>query len=277
MGRGKLRRTLIPLEVINRYSVIEKAGDLINLERTGYVKAMLESGFMQPDTVKIIREAYSAIENFDVSKLNIRVIQEYDLFGYDYQIPENLQVEGWQALIRRIDRYLTISEIGTISCPIAGIRIAENTRKSTEKDLIQLVKDKHLEFRGGFPEGVYSWDALRNATHKILCTLTIMFQDYVNAIEKGYLPEKHKDYAEIWRNHYKRNTLNANAKQKPEPLTPQKKSAYTLEKEKERRAIYRKVEDEMGVSTKKSVLDEAAAKRAGCTARMIRAALKADQ
>ncbi len=63
----------------------------------------------------------------------------------------------------------------------------------------------------------------------------------------------------------------------PEPPSPQKKGAYTLEKEQERRAIYRKVVDEMGVSTKKSVLDEEAAKRAGCTARMIREALRAEK
>ncbi|MDQ5771004.1 hypothetical protein [Thiothrix subterranea] len=62
----------------------------------------------------------------------------------------------------------------------------------------------------------------------------------------------------------------------PEPVPPpQKKSAYQLEKEKHRRAIYQEVTNEMGVSTKKGILVEEAAKRAECSEKMIREALKA--
>lgn len=90
-----------------------------------------------------------------------------------------------------------------------------------------------------------------------------------------------KQCAAVWRRYLlepvQAMTGTGNTTDSPEPPIPQKKGAYTLEKEQERRAIYRKVVDEMGVSTKKSVLDEEAAKRAGCTARMIREALRAEK
>lgn len=119
--------------------------------------------------------------------------------------------------------------------------------------------------------------------HKRLAEISI--QEFIRIYQTGRLYFGAECHIQIWQealvqaNEESRIIKEVNLLQSSPPPAPppQKKNAYQLEKEKYRRAIYQEVTNEMGVSTKKGILVEEAAKRAECSEKMIREALKAGE
>ncbi len=118
--------------------------------------------------------------------------------------------------------------------------------------------------------------------HKRLAEISI--QEFIRIYQSGRLYFGAERHIQIWQealvqaNEESRIIKEVNLLQSsPPPAPPQKKSAYQLEKEKYRRAIYQEVVNEMGVLTNKGILVDEAAKRAECSEKMIREALKASE
>lgn len=262
----KTKRRLIPVDIINRYSVIKEYGDLVDLEKTGYMYDLVESGFMGKTTAELFRKHFIDSPAFEI----IDAITKYRFEKASYKVPKHIEHKDWPELRNRISDTLLIKEVALMVYPFS--ERLDRGRRNIEEKIIKAIEADDVQM-SAFPEFIYDSKSYMDAPHEVKINGRIYIGWFIHATKQGKILEDYDEYADLWKDYLKSLIPISDVSQKSQKT----KRQSTYEKEEERRKIYQEVVEEFGRTSRDGKLEsdiiKEAAKRANCSVRVMYTAI----